>query len=329
MKAHAEVCVIGGTGNISAPLVTELLAAGHRVTCLNRGKTAYAPAGVVHVACDRRDRDAFERAMSDRSFDAVFDMISFTEEDAKSAIRACPQVGQFIHVSTVCTYGIEFDGFPVTEDHPIRPTTDYGRNKAKADEALLEAHAKAGFPAVIVKPSTTYGPVQGLLRQLGRDFSWVDRMRAGKPLLVVDGGKARHQFLHVRDAARGLAAMVGRDDLAGMSVHLVSPDLVTWADHHRTLMGVLESEVPLVGVPLEALERGGGADFELCRTIFAYDMHYDGSRFGGLFPEVSFTVSLEKGMREVLKAMDADGRLPAKAGRWEDEIIAEAGSAQQ
>lgn len=329
MKGQAEVCVIGGTGNISAPLVAELMAAGHRVTCLNRGQTAYAPAGVVHVACDRKDREAFEKAMSDRSFDVVFDMISFTEEDAKSAVRACPQVGLFVHVSTVCTYGIEFDGFPVTEDHPLRPITDYGRNKAKADEALLEANAKAGFPAAIVKPSTTYGPVQGLLRQLGRDFSWVDRIRAGRPLLVVDGGKARHQFLHVRDAARGLAAMVGRDDLAGVSVHLVSPELITWADHHRTLMAILESEVPLVGVPLERLEQAGEADLELCRTIFAHDMHYDGSRFAELFPDVSFSVSLEEGMREVLKAMDGDGRLPAKAGDWEDRLIEEAGKSQQ
>lgn len=329
MSSQAEVCVIGGTGNISAPLVAELLAAGHRVTCLNRGKTAYAPAGVVHVACDRKNRDAFEKAMSDRSFDVVFDMISFTEEDAKSAIRACPQVGQFIHVSTVCTYGVEFEGFPVAEDHPIRPITDYGRNKARADEALLEAHAKSGFPAVIVKPSTTYGPVQGLLRQLGRDFSWVDRIRAGKALVVVDEGKARHQFLHVRDAARGLASMVGREDLAGLSVHLVSPDLVTWAEHHRTLMALLESEVPLVGVPLERLETVDGEDFELCRTIFAHDMHYDGSRFAGLFPDVAFSVSLEDGMREVLKAMDGDGRLPAKSGSWEDRLIVDAGAAQQ
>ena len=325
MKRH-EICVIGGTGNISAPLVKELLAAGHRVTCVNRAKTAYAPAGVVHVKCDRQNREAFEQAMRDRSFDVVFDMISFNAEDAQSAIEAFPYVSQFIHISTVCTYGIEFDGFPVTESHPLRPITDYGRNKAKADEALMEANATAGFPVTIVKPSTTYGPSQGLLRQLGRDFGWVNRIRAGKPVLVVDGGKARHQFLHVKDAAKGLAAMVGREDLAGMSIHLVSPDLVTWADHHRTLMEVLDNKVPLVSATLDELANEGAPDLGLCETIFAHDMHYDDSRFKLLFPDVEFDVSLEDGMREVLKAMDADGRLAScRNYGWEDSVISSLG----
>ena len=317
-----EVCVIGGTGNISAPLVASLQSAGFHLTCLNRGMTAFAPAGVAHVKCDRQDRAAFEDAIRSRSFHTVIDMVSFTAEDARSAIRACQGVSHFIQISTVCTYGVGFDSFPVAEDHQLRPITEYGRNKAEADEVLLQEFARQGYPVTIVKPSTTYGPVQGLLRQLGRDFSWVDRVRAGKPILVVEGGKARHQFLHVTDAARGLAAMVGRDDLAGEVINLVSPELVTWADHHKTLMTLLDREVPLVSANLKQLEQGGVPDLELCKTIFSHDMHYDGSKMSALFPDVEFTVSLEEGIRSVLSVMDQDGRLPAGMGNgWEDSLI--------
>jgi hypothetical protein len=36
------------------------------------------------------------------------------------------------------------------------------------------------FPVTIIKPSSTYGPQMGLLRQVAWEFSWIDRVRKGK-----------------------------------------------------------------------------------------------------------------------------------------------------
>jgi hypothetical protein len=121
----------------------------------------------------------------------------------------------------VCTYGIQYDYFPSDETHPLRPITDYGCNKAGADNVFLEAYYREKFPVVIMKPSTTYGPVQGMVRQVCWDFSWIDRVNKGKPILVCGDGNALHQYLHVDDAAKAFLNVPGFDICAEIFAHHV------------------------------------------------------------------------------------------------------------
>ena len=176
-----KICVIGGTGNISTSLVRSLLEQGHEVTCVNRGQSGEVPKGASWMQGDRRDHAAFERTMQGKPCDAAIDMLCFDREDAASSVRAFAHVQHFIQCSTVCTYGIAHDWMPVTEDHPLRPTTAYGRHKAQADAVFLEAYEQQGFPVTILKPSTTYGPMQGMLRQIAWEFSHSTRF-SGKNL---------------------------------------------------------------------------------------------------------------------------------------------------
>ncbi len=179
-----KICIVGGTGNISSAVVQKLLEQGHDVTVFNRGKTRPIPAGVRLIQGDRADRASFEAAIQKEHFDAGMDMICFTPEDAASDVRAFRGVGQFINTSTACTYGIQYDYLPADETHPLRPISDYGRNKVAADAVFMAAYYGEGFPATIIKPSTTYGPIHGVLRQIAWEFSWIDRVRKGKPILI-------------------------------------------------------------------------------------------------------------------------------------------------
>jgi nucleoside-diphosphate-sugar epimerase len=318
-----RICVIGGTGNISTSLVTLLLKQGHDVTCFNRGRSGEVPEGAGWIQGDRRDRAAFERRMQDQPFDAAIDMQCFTREDAASSVRAFPHVQHFVQCSTVCTYGIAPDERPVTEDHPLRPTTAYGRHKALADAVFLEAYDRQGFPVTIVKPSTTYGPKQGLLRQIAWDFSWIDRIRKGKPLLICDDGSAVHQHLHVDDAARGFAHIIGRALCMGQIYHLVDRGCITWAAYHRTAMRVLGRQVELVGVPFPALMALHVPNGEIGREVFAHHAYYSAEKLFRDVPEFRPVVSLEAGMQQVIAAMDRAGRIPnSDLEDWEDRILA-------
>ena len=266
-----HVGVIGGTGHISASIVRVLLAQGHAVTCVNRGLRGAVAPGARLVRGDRRARAAFERTLQAERFDAVIDMLCFTRADALSSLRAYRDVPHVVQCSTVCTYGITYDGLPVTEDHPLRPLTPYGQHKAAADATLLEAYARAGFPVTILKPSTTYGPMQGMLRQIAWEFSWIDRIRQGKPLVVCGQGDALHQHLHVEDAARGFAQVLGQTQCLGQTYNLVGEPPITWAAYHRTAMQVLGREVALIGVPLAALQahnvpRSGDLPGDFCAS---------------------------------------------------------------
>ena len=318
-----NICVIGGTGHISTSIVTLLLKQGHEVTCFNRGRSGHVPEGAGWIQGDRRDRAAFEQTMQSQLFDAAIDMRCFTPDEAASSVRAFPHVQHFVQCSTVCTYGIAYNWMPVTEDHPLRPTTTYGRHKVQADAVFLEAYDRQGFPVTIVKPSTTYGPTQGLLRQIAWDFSWIDRIRKGKPLLVCDDGNAVHQHLHVDDAALGFAHLIGRAQCIGQIYHLVDRGCITWADYHRTAMRVLGRQVELIGVPLTDLMALNVPHVEICREVFAHHAYYSAEKLFRDVPEFRPAVSLEAGMRQVIDAMDRAGRIPnSDLEEWEDRIIA-------
>jgi nucleoside-diphosphate-sugar epimerase len=317
-----RVCIVGGTGNISRSIVRVLLAQGHDVTCFNRGKSGAAATGARTILGDRTDRAAFEKAMQSERFDAAIDMICFSREDAESSFRAFRGVQQFVHCSTVCTYGIQYHWLPVTEDHPLRPITRYGKQKAEADAFYLEAFHREGFPVTIIKPSTTYGPAIGALRQVAWDFSWIDRVRKGKPVLVCGDGSAIHQFLHVDDAALGFVGVLGKPRCIGQAYNLVRSGFTSWADHHRAAMSVLGREVELVGVPLADLIALEVPAVDICRDIFAHNTYYSNAKISRDVPEFVPEVSLEDGLRSVIAAMDAEGRVPnSDELDWEDRII--------
>ena len=54
------------------------------------------------------------------------------------------------------------------------------RGKVDADNVFLAAYHSEGFPATIIKPSTTYGPKMGLLRQVAWDLSFIYRNKERK-----------------------------------------------------------------------------------------------------------------------------------------------------
>lgn len=317
-----KICVVGGTGNISTSVVHLLLAQGHEVTCYNRGQHGTAPEGARSLVGDRTERLEFERTIQVEGFEAAIDMICFNRDDALSDVRAFQGVSHFLQISTVCTYGVEYDWLPVSEDHPLRPITDYGRHKVAADSAFMEAFHRDGFPVTIVKPSTTYGPQIGVLRQIAWDSSWLDRVRGGRPILICGDGHAVHQFLHVDDAALGIAHMLGRPCCLGQTYNLVRRGFTTWKAQHQTVMEVLGRQVDLVGVSCADLEPLGVPRFEICRDIFCHNCYYSAERLYRDVPEFAPQVSLAEGVRRVYEEMERQGGISiSEPGGWEDQII--------
>ena len=317
-----KICVIGGTGNISTSIVKCLLKEKHEVFCFNRRQSGSVPEGSHSIIGDRNDQEVFEKAMQDESFDIAIDMVCMDASQALSSIRAFRNVRQFVMCSTVSTYGVQHDRFPITENHPLRPTTDYGRNKAKADAVLMDAHKRHGFPVTIIKPSTTYGPQMGLLRQISLDFAWIDRIRKGKPILICGDGNTKHQFMHVDDAALAFSGILGKKQCIGKVYNMVNRKHCTWAEYHTTAMKVIGNKVELIGIPYTDLERLKIPSFDICRDVFSHNLYYSSEKLFGDVPNFQPQISLEEGMRQVLKVMDRDGRIPNSDKLiWEDRII--------
>ena len=317
-----KICIVGGTGNISQAILRLLLEHGHEVVCFNRGQKTTVSSDVRLIQGDRHNREDFEQKMQAEKFDAAIDMICFNAEDAASSVRAFRGVGWFVQTSTTCTYGIQYDYFPSDESHPLRPNTDYGRNKVAADNVYLEAFHRERFPAVIIKPSTTYGPVQGMLRQICWDFSWIDRVKKGKPILVCGDGFALHQHMHVDDIAQAFVGVIGKENTIGQTYNAVNRGFITWADYHQLAGKILGKDVELIGVPFEDLKKLNVPNSGILEDEFAYNAYYSSEKLSRAVPEFHPTISLEQGMTQVFEVMEREGRIPnSDELDWEDDII--------
>jgi len=318
-----RVVIVGGTGNISVSIVELLLEQGHDVTCFNRGQKGDVQEGAQQIVGDRQDRAVFEATMQREQFDVAIDMICFNQEDAESDIRAFANVQQFIQCSSVMSYGKPDVFMPVTEDHPINPETPYGQGKAAADHAFMTAFYTDNFPATIIKPSTTHGPIRGAYRQASRDTQWVDRVRKGKPLVVCGDGRQMIQFLHVKDAAPGFVGVIGKSHCIGQTYNLVDQGFTYWDVFHHTAMAVIGQEVELVGVPLADMLAVGVPAIGTCKDAYSYNNFFSSEKIMRDVPEFRPKLSLKDALADIIPAMDADGRIvDSDTVTWEDDLIA-------
>jgi nucleoside-diphosphate-sugar epimerase len=317
-----KICVVGGTGNISSAFVPLLVEKGYDVTIYNRGKKGATPPGVRWIEGDRHDQAAYEATMQAEKFDAAIDMICFNKEQAESSLRAFRGIQHFVFCSTTCVYGIQYDYLPVKEDHPFRPITKYGREKGEAEKVYMDAWENEHFPVSIIRPSTTFGPIQGAIRQTGWDYSWIDRIRKGKPIVVCDEGLAKHQFLHVRDAALCFANVPGKTQCIGQIYNMTKQGYTPWREYHLTAMEVLGRQVELVSYPFATLEQWDIPRFDLCREIFSHDTYYDPNKLFHDVPEFRPAISLKEALADTIEHMDKAGRVPnSDTITWEDELI--------
>ena len=318
-----KICVVGGTGNISSGIVNVLLEHNHEVVCFNRGIRGRLPDGVRLIKGDRLNSKDFEDKIKSENFDAAIDMLCFNAQQAKSSIRAFKNVKHFVMCSTVGTYGNKYNLFPTDENHPIHPADGYSHNKAEADSVFMDAYEKNNFPVTIIKSSTVYGPKGGLIRQVASvDFSWIDRVRKGKPIIVCADGNAIHQFIYADDAGLAFSGVLGKKHCIGQNYILANKGFITWNEYHHTAMKVIGREVELVGVPLANLEKMKVPGLDLCKNYFSHHTYYSADKLIRDVPEFKPKVSLESGMRKVIKEMDKNGKIPnSDEKNWEDQII--------
>ena len=309
--------ILGGSGTISTWIVRHLLAMKHTVTVVTRG-TRILSAEVEHLVADRHDLAQLSAVLAGRQFDATIDMLCFNAAQAELLTKALPHPGHLIFCSTVCALGFAWTNFPVSEDAIPAPTFAYGRDKAAAEGWLSAWSARTGTPLTIVRPSTTFDEAIGVLRQIRWDGSaWLARIRAGKPIIVSDGGLAMNQFMHADDGGRGFAMIAGNPAAHGRIYHLVG-DTTTWADHARIVMQVLGREVPLIGIPSAKLIGVPGDGIRI--DIFGAHGVFADQR---LVREIGFAprIPLYDAIQRTVTALNSAGRIQAGDEAWEDELV--------
>ncbi|MCF3134653.1 NAD-dependent epimerase/dehydratase family protein [Streptomyces olivochromogenes] len=220
MRQGREVLVIGGNRYFGKRLIARLLAAGDRVTVLNRGSSA-PPAGAIHLVADRNDENSLTEALGDRTFDVVVDQVCYTPRQAAVARRVfAGRTRRYVMTSTVEVYEYEDSADPVREaavdpltvsvdlrlpwDEPEFLDAHYGEGKRQA-EAVFSA--EPAFPYVTVRVAHVLGGDDDFT---GRLQHYADRVRTGEPVSVpVVNHPAT--YIHVEEIADFLFWAAGED----------------------------------------------------------------------------------------------------------------------
>ena len=218
---QGTIAVTGASGFIGRYLCDDLAAQGYGVLRLGRGagadrQTDYgqtsltaALAGadaVVHLAGRRMTRE-----------DAALDLTPFWGPNVgqiADLVAAAQANGlrKIILASTIAVYAPQ-SGIPYREDGPTHPLNAYGLSKLMA-EAHLEMLARmAGIAALSLRLTAVYGAGEKGTPAL---MTFVNRARAGQPLVITGNPDHRIDELYIRDATAGFIAALRSDRAAGV-----------------------------------------------------------------------------------------------------------------
>lgn len=256
-----RVVIIGGSGHVGTYLVPRLVAAGHQVVAVSRGRHDPYQAHGAWAAVEQHtiDRAAAEAAgtfgaqIRALQPDAVIDMICFTLDSARQLVEALRGgVTHFLHCGTIWVHGPSAV-VPTSEAQPRAPFGAYGIQKAAIEAWLLDEARRSGFPATVLHPGHIVGPGWAPLNPAGHFNPAVfTQLAAGAELALPNLGLETVHHVHADDVAQAFEHALHHWGAAvGESFHVVSPAALTLRGYAEAVAAWFGAPAQLAFVPWE------------------------------------------------------------------------------
>lgn len=215
-----KVLITGGAGYLGSVITGHLLEKGYAVSCLDN--LSYRQKSLLHYASnqhfrfiygDVRNRELLAKILPE--FDVIIPLAAIVGMPACDArpveavsinyeaivmlneLRTHKQ--KVIYPTTNSGYGTKTGERYCTEETPLEPISLYGRTKADAERALLNA-AKTGKDAITLRLATVFGISPRMRTDLLVNDFVLRAMRDG--FIVVYEKDFKRNYIHILDVAR-------------------------------------------------------------------------------------------------------------------------------
>jgi uncharacterized protein YbjT (DUF2867 family) len=216
MIMTGKILVLGATGNVGTPLVSQLVAAGEQVKAASRRATPVA--GAEAVRFDYTDPSTFNKAFE--GVDRAYVMLPAGYVNVTDLLKPVIQAAAERSVKVVMQSAI---GVDADDSIPYRQV-----------ELFLE---RSGTPYVILRPNW-----------FSDNFHtyWLAGIKLG--VIAVPAGDGKSSFIDVRDIAASAAAALTTTRFDGKAFNLTGPEALGYGEAAAILSAVTGREITYTAV---------------------------------------------------------------------------------
>lgn len=323
---------IGGTGNISTPVSLLAVERGIDLYHLNRGNRPAIP-GVTGLKADITDIEVVRKILSKHAWDVVVNWIAYTPDDIRRDIGLFEgSARQYIFISSASAYQKPPVNHIITESTPLRnPVWEYSRNKIACEDLLVRFYRDCGFPVTIVRPSHTYYSVIPVSLGGWEEFTVIDRMRKGLPVVVHGDGTSLWTMTSAHDFAKGFLGLMDNPAAVGESFHITSDEVLSWNRIYETVARAAGGVASLVHIASDTIaDYADKHHFPSVRgTLLGDKSHsaiFDNTKIKRFVPDFVATIPFAVGIKKTIDWFDADParkRVDDETNRFLDGLIGE------
>ncbi len=280
--------VTGAAGFMGSHLVEHLVSLGVRVRATARPRkdtSFFDRLGVEYVPADLTQPDTLPPLFAG-GVDRVFHMgaicnfstpyaglyptnVAGVDRFTKLAREA--GVKRYIHVGSTSVYG-PYTGIPFREDGPRNPQDDYGRSKRDGEDVVWKRISE-GFPAIITRPCTVYGPRCN--DGAGKAFSRPTSIAA-----IPGNGRQRLSNIRAEDVAAAVEHLSHYDAAIGQAYNIAEDTNPTLEEALTLAAETFGTKPPSLHLPLGLLKIVSRIDGLIsARKGRIPDLEYDAVRY--------------------------------------------------
>jgi nucleoside-diphosphate-sugar epimerase len=298
-----KILFIGGTGNISTSTSRLCIDRGWELWLLNRSGVR-SLTGARSLQLDINSSQA-KTQLANHEWDLVVNWIAFNAADVDRDIKLFKgRTNQYIYISSASCYKKPGPTSFITERTPLEnPYWQYSRDKIAGEQRLLD---EPDFPYTIVRPSHTYSTVIPITIGGWTEYTTVDRIKKGLPIVVQGDGHSLWTLTHAEDFAKGFIGLFGNNKALREDFHITSDEFLSWNEIYQYVAAAVGKRADIVHVTSDDICK---LDPEYTGTLLgdkSVSSLFDNSKIKSLVPDFKATIRFADGIKRTVAEFEAN-----------------------